>query len=59
MLSEAELIIKTLEILSNPKIISIKPPSKKLKIQVNLQMPFLTGIADAIFINEDDEVNIW
>jgi hypothetical protein len=49
------------------KINSFRPPENvKLKIQVNLAMPYLTGIADAIFANsskindkEYDELNIW
>lgn len=61
--------IKTLEIYWSalkPKIISSRPPSNKLRIQANLWMPFLTGIADAIFdstsnINDKDydEINVW
>lgn len=46
-----------------PKIIHMKPKSDKLFVQANLGMPYLTGIADAIFNtkNKDgyDEINIW
>lgn len=45
-----------------PKIISSKPPSDKLHIQCNMRMPYLTGIADAIFDSKSekyDEICIW
>ena len=47
-----------------PKILGCKPPHNKLKIQVNCQMPWMTGIADAIFYTNTenshrDEVHIW
>lgn len=61
--------VKTLEIYwqaLKPKIISCRPKSEKLRIQANMWMPYLTGIADAIFDsksningNEYDEINVW
>jgi len=44
-----------------PKVIQFKPNSNKLSIQANLQMPWLTGVADAIFTKKGDfdEVNLW
>lgn len=61
--------ITTLEIYwkaLKPKIITSKPKNEKIRIQANMWMPFLTGIADTIFEdksmingNEYDEVNVW
>jgi len=61
--------IKTLEIYwqaLKPKIIACRPKSEKLRVQANMWMPYLTGIADAIFEsksningNEYDEINVW
>ena len=42
-----------------PKIIHIRPEAKKLFIQANMRMPWVTGVADAIFTNEKDELNLW
>jgi hypothetical protein len=41
-----------------PKVNEFKPEHKKLSIQSNLQMPLLTGIADAIF-EEEKNLNLW
>ena len=45
-----------------PKVIQFKPENNKLSIQANLQMPWITGIADAVFYKKDgqyDEVELW
>jgi len=47
-----------------PKVIEFKPDNETLSIQVNLQMPWITGIADAVFYKNDkngknDEVHLW
>ena len=45
-----------------PKVVEFKPNNDKLTIQANLQMPWITGVADAIFYKKDgeyDEVNLW
>jgi len=45
-----------------PKVIEFKPHNDKLSIQANLQMPWVTGVADAVFTKKDgiyDEVNLW
>lgn len=61
--------IKTLELYwqsLKPKIIYCRPKNEKLRIQANMWMPYLTGIADAIFDSKNningvdyDEINIW
>ena len=38
-----------------PKIKDIQPREEKLKIQCNLQMPWLKGIADAYAIDDDEK----
>lgn len=38
-----------------PKALLMKPNESKLKIQCNLQMPWLTGIADAYTIDDDEK----
>lgn len=45
-----------------PKVVEFKPHNDKLSIQANLQMPWVTGVADAVFTKKDgiyDEVNLW
>lgn len=44
-----------------PKVIQFKPHNDKLSIQANLKMPWITGIADAVFYTKGnfDEVHIW
>ena len=44
-----------------PKVIQFKPDNDKLSIQANLQMPWITGIADAVFYKKGvyDEVHLW
>lgn len=57
--------LKTYWYALKPKVIEFKPGNKKLNIQSNLQMPWITGVADAIFThkvgdnNEYEECNIW
>ena len=44
------------------KVKFIKPEASKLFIQSNLRMPWVTGVADAIFskkYEEGDELNLW
>ena len=44
------------------KVMEFKPDCDKLHIQSNLQMPWVTGIADAIFTKKGtygEEVNVW
>ena len=43
------------------KVIQFRPDSDKLNIQANLQMPWIKGIADAVFTKkgEYDEINVW
>lgn len=44
------------------KVMEFKPDCDKLDIQSNLQMPWVTGIADAIFTKKGahgEEVNVW
>lgn len=31
----------------------------KMMIQMNMKMPWLTGISDVVFVNETDQVTIW
>ena len=47
-----------------PKVIQFKPPYDKLNIQANLQMPWIKGVADAVFTQktgdgQHEEVNVW
>ena len=42
-----------------PHAFEIKPQERNIKIQSNMRMPWVTGIADAIVTNEKDEVNVW
>lgn len=41
-----------------PKVNQFKPVHKKLSIQSNMQMALLTGIADAVF-EEEQNINLW
>jgi hypothetical protein len=38
-----------------PKVLMMKPREEKLKIQCNLKMPWLTGVADAYSIDNDEK----
>lgn len=38
-----------------PKVLIMKPREEKLKIQCNLKMPWLTGVADAYSIDNDEK----
>ncbi len=42
-----------------PKTFLMKPSGGKLKIQVPVQMPWLTGIADASLTNDDNSIEIY
>ena len=45
-----------------PKISALKPESDKISIQTNLRMPWVTGVADTVFVKDygkGDELNLW
>ena len=45
-----------------PKISALRPESDKISIQTNLRMPWVTGVADTVFVKDygkGDELNLW